>query len=115
MSHLSAIYNYRAVHAGLAISGQPAEAQIAALPGEAELLEFFDAMEKHRDKKILAHCAANKRVTAFLGLYFVIKQGQAAEQAFALMRQVWAPDPLWSSFIADMLRKHAGPPLALPT
>ena len=56
--------------------------------------------------KLFIHCAANKRVTAFLGLYRAIKLNWGIEKAFALMRDVWEPDPVWSVFIADMLKKH---------
>ncbi len=38
-------------------------------PTEANLLAFCDAMDAHRGEKVLVHCAANMRVTAFLGLY----------------------------------------------
>ena len=72
-------------------------------PNEAELVAFFDAMERHRGKKLLVHCAANKRVTAFLGLYRVIRCGWETEKAFALMSEIWQPDAVWSSFIAEML------------
>ena len=38
-------------------------------PTESDLRQFFDAMDRHRHEKVLVHCAANKRVTVFLGLY----------------------------------------------
>jgi len=66
-------------------------------------------MEAHSDQKMLVHCAANKRVTAFLGLYRIIGQGWEPDRAFSLMREIWEPDAVWSSFIADMLaRAHPG-------
>jgi len=77
-------------------------------PTEADLLAFFTAMDTHRHRKVLIHCAANKRVTAFLGLHRVIRQGWPPEEAFALMRSVWEPDPVWSGFIAAMQEKHRG-------
>jgi protein tyrosine phosphatase (PTP) superfamily phosphohydrolase (DUF442 family) len=77
-------------------------------PTEDDLLAFFDAMETHRERKRLVHCAANKRVTAFLGLYRVIQQNWKPEAAFALMNDVWEPDAVWSSFIDHMLGKHRG-------
>jgi hypothetical protein len=48
------------------------------------------------------------RVTAFLGLYRAIKQHQPIAEAFALMKTVWKPDSVWSSFISAMLTKHRG-------
>jgi uncharacterized protein (TIGR01244 family) len=153
ISPVTRIHSYRTVTADLATSGQPTEAQIAALaedgfkvvinlalhddpryslrdetglvkslgmeyihipvrfnePGEEDLLRFFDAMEQHRQQKMLVHCAANKRVTAFLGLYFAIRENRSDEDAFALMRSVWQPDPVWSSFISTMIGKHKVP------
>ena len=75
-------------------------------PQEEDLLAFIEAMETHKNKKILVHCAANMRVTAFLGLYRVIKQGKEKNEAFEPMRTVWEPDEVWSSFISRMLAKH---------
>lgn len=77
-------------------------------PTEANLLAFFEAMEAHRDVRIWLHCAANMRVSAFLGLFRVIKQGRDHEQAFALMHDLWRPNAVWSSFISAMLEKHGG-------
>ena len=79
-----------------------------AAPTEAELLAFFAAMDAHRDEKIWVHCAANMRVSAFLGLYRVIKQGWENEPAFELMHSLWQPNEVWSSFIAAMLATHRG-------
>ena len=44
-------------------------------PTKADLLAFFAAMDTHHHRKVLIHCAANKRVTAFLGLHRVLRQG----------------------------------------
>ncbi len=75
-----------------------------AAPAEADLLRFFDAMDAHHGRKILVHCAANMRVTAFLGLYKVIRQRQNPDKAFAPMRSVWEPDEVWKLFIEKALR-----------
>ena len=77
-----------------------------ATPEEADLLAFFDAMDVHRERRILVHCAANYRVTAFLGLYRVARQGWSSDEAFDLMRAVWEPNEVWTNFIAAMLEKH---------
>jgi len=76
-------------------------------PTEEDLLAFIDAMDAHREDKMLVHCAANYRVTAFLGLYRVIRDGWPAEKAFEPMRTVWEADDIWKPFIAEMLKKHA--------
>jgi protein tyrosine phosphatase (PTP) superfamily phosphohydrolase (DUF442 family) len=77
-------------------------------PTEAKLLEFFAAMDAHRGEKIWVHCAANMRVSAFLGLYRVIKQGWENEPAFELMHSLWQPNEGWSSFITEMIARHRG-------
>ena len=74
-------------------------------PTEADLHAFFAAMAQHRNKKMLVHCAANKRVTAFLGLYRVLRQNWDVERAFAPMTAVWEPNAAWAPFIATMLAK----------
>ncbi len=79
-----------------------------AAPTEADLLAFFAAMDAHRNEKVWVHCAANMRVSAFLGLYRVIQQGWETERAFELMRGLWQPNEVWSSFIATALEKHRG-------
>jgi protein tyrosine phosphatase (PTP) superfamily phosphohydrolase (DUF442 family) len=75
-------------------------------PTEGDLLAFFAAMDASRERKLLVHCAANKRVTAFLGLYRVLRQGWSHDDAFALMHSVWEPDATWARFIAAMLETH---------
>lgn len=73
-------------------------------PTESDLQKFFDAMDAHQNEKVLVHCAANKRVTAFVGLYRTIKLGWPADKAFALMQSVWEPDPVWAEFISQRIK-----------
>jgi len=76
-----------------------------AAPTEGDLLKFFDAMDANSGEKLWVHCAANMRVTAFLGLYRVIRQGWDRESAFAPMRSVFEPNEVWSAFIESMIGK----------
>jgi hypothetical protein len=64
-------------------------------------------MDAHQGEKALVHCAANYRVTAFVGLYRVAREGWTFEEAFKPMRSVWEPDDVWKRFIAEMLARHA--------
>jgi uncharacterized protein (TIGR01244 family) len=73
-------------------------------PTEQDLLAFFNAMDEHQGEKVWVHCAANMRVSAFLGLYRVIRQGWEVEPAFELMRSLWQPNEVWSLFIASSLK-----------
>jgi len=77
-----------------------------AAPRQADLHAFFAAMEAHHGEKVWVHCAANMRVSAFLGLYRVIREGWEHERAFALMNDLWQPNKVWSSFIASMLESE---------
>ena len=72
-------------------------------PTQGDLISFCDAMASHQQHRVWVHCAANKRVTAFLGLYRCLREGWAEEPAFALMREIWQPDAVWSAFIASQL------------
>lgn len=73
----------------------------APTAGDLEL--FFQAMETHRHGRIWLHCAANLRVTAFLGLYRHLREGWSERQAFELMNEIWQPNQTWSSFIRSRL------------
>jgi hypothetical protein len=64
-------------------------------------------MDAHKDETVLVHCAANYRVTAFIGLYRVLRLGWAADKAFEPMRSVWEPDEVWKAFIARALKQPA--------
>jgi protein tyrosine phosphatase (PTP) superfamily phosphohydrolase (DUF442 family) len=72
-------------------------------PTHYNLHRFFDVMDENRTSKIWVHCAANKRVSVFLGLYWHIRRGQPLAQAFALQREIWEPDKVWSKFITESL------------
>lgn len=76
-------------------------------PTEQDFQAFCAAMDAHRGQKILVHCAANYRVTAFVGLYRMIRDGWSSEQAFEPMRSVWEPDDTWKQFIAETLARNA--------
>jgi protein tyrosine phosphatase (PTP) superfamily phosphohydrolase (DUF442 family) len=72
-------------------------------PTRADLQAFFDAMDTHRSEKVWVHCAANMRVSAFLGLYWMLREGKRRDEAFALMRELWQPNEVWAAFIDDAI------------
>ena len=74
-------------------------------PSTNDLTKFFDAMASHKHRRVWVHCAANKRVSAFVGLYYCLREGWPEETAFALLREIWQPDEVWSTFIATQLAK----------
>jgi len=77
-------------------------------PTKQDLAEFFAAMKAHKDQKVWVHCAANIRVSVFLGLYRVIEQRQEREVAFAQLSELWQPDEVWSAFIESALESPNG-------
>ena len=82
-----------------------------AAPTRADLLAFFAAMQGHCGEKVWLHCAANIRVSAFLGLHRVMNLRWERAAAFAQMDELWQPDAVWSAFIAAMLETpHGGLP-----
>ncbi len=75
-------------------------------PNRDDLRAFMDAMDRHRGRKIWVHCAANMRVTAFLGLYWVLRRGFETGRAFELMNGMWQPNEVWAAFIASSLAQQ---------
>ncbi|MGH6623289.1 MAG: protein tyrosine phosphatase family protein [Burkholderiaceae bacterium] len=74
-----------------------------AAPTAADLERFFAAMDAHKGQRVWIHCAANMRVTAFLGLYRRLREGWSEKEAFELMSKVWQPNDTWSAFIQERL------------
>jgi NAD+ diphosphatase len=73
-------------------------------PQADDLQKFFEAMDAHQDRKVFVHCIANKRVSAFLFLYRVLKLGQPIAEAEMALHRIWTPDPVWQDFIERSLR-----------
>ena len=46
-------------------------------------------------------------VLAIPDQYRAIRLHEPREEAFALMRDIWVPNPTWAAFIAAMLAKYA--------
>lgn len=72
-------------------------------PKDDDLRSFITAMDQHEGRKLWVHCAANMRVSVFLGLYWHLRHGVVVEEAFALQREIWQPDEVWSAFIERTL------------
>ena len=72
-------------------------------PQPSELEEFIDLMTLHSGKKILVHCVANYRASAFTGLYFFKTGKMDKDQTQAFIENVWQPDDIWQQFINESL------------
>lgn len=111
----------------------PHDQQNGALPDEAGLVEslgmayhhipvdwmmplkenftaFVQTMDGLGDRKVLVHCAANYRVTAFYSTYAMKRRGWSEQQADALIVRIWESipeirmDETWRKFL-DEIRK----------
>lgn len=77
-------------------------------PKDEDVARFFDAMDAHRDQKLWVHCAANYRVSAFLGLYRVLRLGWDRDAAFEQLKSFWEPNEVWRDLIERALATGAG-------
>jgi hypothetical protein len=59
-------------------------------------------MEARREQRLFVHCAANKRVSAFMALYRIHRQGWPVEKAMEIVDPDTFP-PVWQAFIEEML------------
>lgn len=74
-------------------------------PNDSDYEKFSIAMKELGDKKLMIHCAANYRVSAFFAIYAHQNMGWSAAQAYELINTRWQPDdyPQWPEFIARHL------------
>ena len=76
-------------------------------PTKEGLDRFIDVMDANQDRKILVHCQANFRATAFIALYRILRQGWKTEEAMQGMHQIWDEEdyPIWKMFIEETLKR----------
>jgi protein tyrosine phosphatase (PTP) superfamily phosphohydrolase (DUF442 family) len=60
---------------------------------------FVETMDAWADKRVLAHCAANYRVSAFVALYGELRLGWTRAQADDHARRLWQPNATWLAFM----------------
>ena len=68
-------------------------------PTLADFQAFMNIMAKYSTQKVFVHCAANKRVSAFLYLYRQIVEGIDEVTAYQDLVKIWIPNPIWQDFI----------------
>lgn len=70
---------------------------------------YVELMERLAGEKILVHCAANYRVSAFHALYALANGSWSESEADAFIASVWQPaeQPQWAAFIAAIKRRIA--------
>ena len=76
-------------------------------PQKEDFTAFEAAMQAAEGKKVLVHCAANYRVTAFVSLYGMKHWGWSPAEADALLAHVWKAGqfPVWDALVVE-LRKE---------
>ena len=76
-------------------------------PTQDGLDRFLATMDANEDKKILVHCQANFRASAFASLYRILRQGWEPDEAMQGMHKIWDEEdyPMWKKFIQDTLKR----------
>jgi protein tyrosine phosphatase (PTP) superfamily phosphohydrolase (DUF442 family) len=72
-------------------------------PTVSDFQMFCRTLDACQGRPVFVHCAANKRVSAFLFLYRVLKRGMSRKLAEHDLHAVWQPDPVWQRFIDEHL------------
>ncbi|MFQ4145058.1 protein tyrosine phosphatase family protein [Chlorogloeopsis sp. ULAP02] len=72
-------------------------------PNFENVKEFFRVMETNADKRVFVHCAANKRVSAFIYLYRRLHEGISDDEAKKDLHQIWTPNEIWQRFIEQVI------------
>ncbi|MFC2030878.1 protein tyrosine phosphatase family protein [Chloroflexota bacterium] len=75
-------------------------------PAQRDLERFMAVMDRNRDRKVFVHCVLNLRVSVFVFLYRVIRQGLDVEAARQPLERIWEPDPIWKAFINQSLARY---------
>ena len=68
--------------------------------------KFVQVMNTQTDRKIFIHCAANKRVSAFMYLYHRIEDRLDEATAKLDLAKIWVPNKVWQTFI-DNTSRHS--------
>jgi protein tyrosine phosphatase (PTP) superfamily phosphohydrolase (DUF442 family) len=74
------------------------------LPRLEDLQAFFAVMETNFEKRIFVHCVMNMRVSVFLYLYRILRQGWRPEVARLDLDKIWEPNETWAEFIQEALQ-----------
>lgn len=95
-----AIKNEREIVAGQGIAYHYIPVDFAA-PGLEDYHKFEVIMNQIGERKVLIHCAANHRVSAFYSVYARRNLGWSEQQAYDLITSIWNPakNSQWQQFI----------------
>lgn len=76
-----------------------------AAPTVSDYRAFERVLSGLTTQRVMVHCAANYRVSAFYSIYACLNEGWSASQARDFISTVWNLDeyPVWQQFVAQML------------
>lgn len=79
-------------------------------PTDEDFAAFEQAMRRLSTARVLLHCAANFRATAFYALYAQKHLGWSEAQAEAFRARIWAGShyPIWEAFMRRIRARIAG-------
>lgn len=77
-------------------------------PRESDYRAFESAMHELQGSRLMIHCAANYRVSAFYAIYARHHLGWSAGQSEAFIAAIWNPGehPPWDAFIDSLTRNR---------
>lgn len=68
-------------------------------PTSADLLAFFEVMDRLQGEPIHVHCIANYRVSAFVYRYRIDVLGWRESEARPDLDALWRPDGVWQALV----------------
>jgi protein tyrosine phosphatase (PTP) superfamily phosphohydrolase (DUF442 family) len=77
-------------------------------PDVATALRFFDLLDRHRDRRLFVHCAANMRVSALMYAYRVARGQMPRAEAADDLELIWVPNPTWARYIDEVIAAAKG-------
>jgi len=75
-------------------------------PEEEDFALFADIFAATRSRNLLVHCAKNMRVSAFIYLYRITREGMSHEAACRDLFRIWVPYDQWHGFINRVRTGH---------
>ena len=75
-------------------------------PNLEDLEQFFAIMQSNADRRVFVHCAMNMRVSVFMYLYRVLREGVDEAAARAELRRIWTPNETWQQFIEQAIQYY---------
>ena len=76
-------------------------------PSDTDFAQFCSALQQVQPQKVLVHCAANMRVSAFVYRYRTQVLGEDKTAAEQDLHKIWKPFGAWEAFIEREIERPA--------